>query len=128
MFFNKELKSLFNVLLITPVLFIFYLKANQEFSFYSVTEKTNKLKYFKQLNGFSKISGMYLFPNNNKLPDDILTIIGKSTIDTFPWNIHMLIENNLNYSPRPVLQSYSSYTKQLEELNFNFYNFNLIPP
>lgn len=122
LFFNKELKSLFNVLLITPVLFIFYLKANQEFSFYSVTEKTNKLKYFKQLNGFSKISGMYLFPNNNKLPDDILTIIGKSTIDTFPWNIHMLIENNLNYSPRPVLQSYSSYTKQLEELNFNFYN------
>ncbi|WP_415831480.1 hypothetical protein, partial [Flavobacterium terrigena] len=84
--------------------------------------KINKIKYFKQLNNFSKISGMYLFPNDNKLPDDILTIIGKSTIDTFPWNIHMLIENNLNYTPRPVLQAYSSYTKQLEELNFNFYN------
>jgi hypothetical protein len=60
--------------------------------------------------------------SNFLLPDSIRKIIGNSTVDVYPWNIQLLLENRLNYSPRPVIQSYTAYTPELEELNFKHYN------
>jgi hypothetical protein len=90
--------------------------------FKSISGRVNKAKYVKEFAGYTPIAGMYIFPNNNSLPQDVLNQIGTAPVDVFPWNVHLLIENNLNYTPRPVIQSYSVYTKYLEDLNFNFYN------
>ena len=39
------------------------------------------------------------------------------TIDSYPFYQGTLIASELNYKPRPVIQSYSAYTKELRELN-----------
>ena len=41
------------------------------------------------------------------------------TIDSYPFYQGTLIASDLNYKPRPVIQSYSAYTKELRELNSN---------
>jgi hypothetical protein len=41
---------------------------------------------------------------------------GKMT-DIFPWEISLLYAYNLDWSPRPVAQSYSAYTSRLDSLN-----------
>jgi len=56
-----------------------------------------------------------------KIPDDKLKIIGKSTIDLLPIDITVLLLNNLNYSPRPIVQSYSVYSPILDSLNANHF-------
>ncbi len=89
---------------------------------YDLKQKLVKDNYISGFKVFTNVSGMRLFPNTNQLPDEIIKKIGNNTVDVFPWDIHMLLENGLNYHPRPVLQSYSAYTKSLENLNFDFYN------
>ena len=44
----------------------------------------------------------------------------KSTVDIYPWDQTYLIANNLNYTPRPVFQSYFVFSKYLIEKNKNF--------
>jgi hypothetical protein len=39
------------------------------------------------------------------------------TVDIFPWEISLLYANDLNWSPRPIIQSYSAYTALLDSLN-----------
>jgi hypothetical protein len=51
------------------------------------------------------------------LPDNTLNTIGKSTVDVLPIDIFTVQVNNLNYAPRPVIQSYSAYSKALDSLN-----------
>ena len=41
------------------------------------------------------------------------------TIDSYPFYQGALIASELNYKPRPVIQSYSAYTPKLRELNSN---------
>ena len=41
------------------------------------------------------------------------------TIDSYPYYQGVIIASELNYKPRPVIQSYSAYTKELRELNSN---------
>lgn len=125
--FNKSsIKDFRNILVLALIGLTFYFNSNK-ISFKSISEKVNKTKYLKGFAGYTPISGMYLFPNNNSLPQDVLKQIGTNPVDVFPWNIQLLIENNLNYAPRPVIQTYSVYTKYLEDLNFNFYNSDKAP-
>jgi len=42
------------------------------------------------------------------------------TADVIPWDISYIIANGLAYRPRPVPQSYSVYTRNLQELNKRF--------
>jgi hypothetical protein len=46
--------------------------------------------------------------------------VGSASIDLFTENQSILLINNLNYRPRPVLQSSSAYTRYLLELNATF--------
>lgn len=39
------------------------------------------------------------------------------TIDSYPFYQGAIIASGLNYKPRPVIQSYSAYTKELREIN-----------
>ncbi len=55
------------------------------------------------------------------LPSKIRDKIGNSTIDIVPSEIAMAYFNNLNYHPRPVVQSYAAYSKTLDDLNYAKY-------
>jgi hypothetical protein len=121
-FFKNKILNYRNLFVLLLLGINFYVNISIEGNNKSVSKKLSKSDYIKNFLNYTPIAGMYLFPNTNNLPKEILSKIGRSSVDVFPWNIHLLIENNLNYKPRPVIQSYSAYTKFLENLNFNFYN------
>jgi len=50
--------------------------------------------------------------------------IGQDRIDVIPWEINLPYAYNMNWSPRPVFQSYSVYTKNLDLLNARYYENN----
>lgn len=89
--------------------------------------KTSKKGYLEGFQSFTPTSGVKLFPNESQYPTHILNRIGQSTVDAYPWNTQVLLENKLNFSPRPVFQSYMAYTAALEEKNFEFYNSDKAP-
>jgi len=52
-----------------------------------------------------------------KLPDTLLNLIKKNTVDVFPWNYSIIAANHLNWLPRPSLHSYAAYTHWLDQQN-----------
>ncbi|MBS1774338.1 MAG: hypothetical protein JST82_15890 [Bacteroidetes bacterium] len=58
------------------------------------------------------------------IPGRVLDSIGKKTVDIFPWDTEYLLENGLNYKPRPVFQSFSAYTNYLAQANYDSYEKN----
>lgn len=99
---------------------LFYSKKRDSrlFDFDYRMSKGNYLSGFKN---FNDSSSLHIFPNNNQVPEAIKSRVAKHTVDAYPWNAQLLLENRLNYVPRPVFQSYTAYTAYLENLNFNFY-------
>ena len=61
------------------------------------------------------------------LPLTFLKEIGKNSVDILPWEQTFVIYNKLNYSPRPVFQTYQAYTPMLDGLNSSFYNSDKAP-
>jgi hypothetical protein len=100
---------------------------NYGWTIFDFKDNLEKSVYINQYNSFTETSGMKLHPNNNQMPESVKQKIMNNSVDVFPWSIYMLLENKLNYLPRPVIQSYTVYTKHLEELNFNFYNSSKAP-
>jgi hypothetical protein len=49
------------------------------------------------------------------------TIVGKASLDVFGYLQDYAIANKFNYTPRPVFQSYSAYSRALQQLNDSFY-------
>jgi len=43
------------------------------------------------------------------------------TADIIPWDISYLIANSLAYKPRPIPQSYSAYSRNLQDINRRFF-------
>jgi len=43
--------------------------------------------------------------------------VSDKTIDIFPWDLSLAYGYDFNWSPRPVIQSYSAYTEHLDRLN-----------
>jgi hypothetical protein len=50
-----------------------------------------------------------------------LSLIDNRSIDIFPWDVALVWSYDLNWSPRPIFQSYSAYTSQLDKLNSNHF-------
>ncbi len=90
-------------------------------------DKFYKTNYFNSALNYNKEESLKIFPNDNKLPDEIISIVGNNKVDCYPWNSYMLFENKLNFSPRPVFQSYTTYSKKLQDLNFEYYNSDKAP-
>jgi hypothetical protein len=53
----------------------------------------------------------------NKLDEKSLSLIQNKTVDIYPWDYTFIPANNLNWRPRPVIQSYASYTSWLDLQN-----------
>ncbi len=122
-FKNKYIKLLFLVPLVLTLYFI-YIRCDKE---NDLKDKFRKTDYITAYKAFTTTSGMHLYQNNFPLPASVLQKVGTSTVDVFPWNIQLLIENKLNYLPRPTIQSYNAYTPYLEKLNFEHYNSSKAP-
>ena len=58
---------------------------------------------------------------NFLLGEEIKNIIGKRTVDVYPWDLAYIYANALNFRPKPVLQSYVAYTPWLDTQDANFY-------
>jgi hypothetical protein len=54
-------------------------------------------------------------------PDSILKKIGTDMVDLMPYNLSLIFINQLNYCPRPTLQSYAAYTATLDSFNCKKY-------
>jgi hypothetical protein len=87
-----------------------------------IEEKFSKKVYVDEFLNFTPNSPVHLYAKGAQLPAAIKQKIGTATVDVYPWNIQMLIENQLNYLPRPICQSYTAYTPYLENTNFEHYN------
>ena len=55
------------------------------------------------------------------LPPGVLQKIGKHSIDVFPWDSEYLIQNRLNYTPRPCFQTFQANTEYLQKINYDFF-------
>jgi len=81
---------------------------------------TTQKKYLEQVAEYDQV----IFLNNKDkryIPVADLQKIGNNTIDVFPWDTEYIIENKLNYKPRPVFQSFSAYTDYLVKVNYKAY-------
>lgn len=52
-----------------------------------------------------------------KLDHKTSNLIGDKRTDIYPWDYSYIIANDLNWMPRPVIQSYAAYTPWLDNLN-----------
>ena len=67
------------------------------------------------------------FKNAESLPEDIRKEIGRSSVDIIPWEISKIFQADLNYSPRPLLQSYHAYSPKLDGIDALHFNSNNAP-
>jgi hypothetical protein len=71
----------------------------------------------------SKQGGAYLrslkegVRNSYQLSPLLAQDIGNSSVDIFPWDIALLWAYDMNWSPRPMFQSYQAYTAWLDQIN-----------
>jgi len=78
---------------------------------------THKKEYLFQFINYN--SREYLNQKDKrKIPAGILQKIDHHTIDIFPWDSEYLMENKLNFTPRPIS---GSLTKYLQDMNYQFY-------
>ncbi|MCO5950815.1 hypothetical protein [Mucilaginibacter flavidus] len=88
---------------------------------YSLSSRiTAPFTYIKQVVDHNKAAHLSQ-PGKRYIPQRVLDIIGNKTADVFPWDSEYVIENKLNYKPRPVFQSFSAYTEGLEKINYDYF-------
>lgn len=119
---RDTIQKYFTAFILAIVLLSLYFKSalNRPVDDLFATRYTTKKEYVRQ---FLNAGSSEYIPQSDKryIPPRILSEVGDATIDIFPWDIEYLLENGLNYKPRPVIQSYSAYTEYLQRLNYNAY-------
>jgi hypothetical protein len=60
--------------------------------------------------------------SKRELPQYIRKQIGDASVDIIPWESSLLIVNGMDYTPRPVIQSYQAYAAKLDQTNAEMYN------
>ena len=94
----------------------------QLFSSEAVESKVQRLSNYVDM----AASGPPYYPGNptvqeQALPQSTLDIIGDGSVDVMPWEVSTVYFNDLNYNPRPVVQSYTTYDGWLDERNYEKY-------
>lgn len=51
------------------------------------------------------------------LPEDIVRMIGRHTIDVYPYNNEFIFANHFNYHHRPLFQNFMTLTPSLDSMN-----------
>lgn len=86
---------------------------------YNFFNGNNFYEFITEFPGLKKTSKQTIKKSteNQELPNNMLSIISKSSVDIYPWDYSIIAANNLNWQPRIVLQSYASYTSWLDKQN-----------
>lgn len=63
----------------------------------------------------------------NRLPEIARNLIGDASVDIYPWDYTIVAANQLNWKPRPVIQSYAAYTSWLDKKNADYFDSNDAP-
>ena len=69
-----------------------------------------------------KIRLQETYAESRKLAPEMLEIIQDSTVDLLGFETCYMYYNDLNYTPRPVFQSYSAFSPELIQQNVDFFN------
>ena len=82
-----------------------------------------KLAYFKDYfpDATTQTSWLKDKSASPALNDAFLSQIGAHAIDVIPTEISLIHKHQLNYQPRPIIQSYSAYNEYLDSLNYKKY-------
>ena len=93
------------------------------------TEKFRKnLSTLTNLPGFKReLDSRYAELERKNAASRIVQAVGEQTVDVFGFEQYAAILNGLNYTPRPVFQSYVAYTPKLAGLNAAFMAGNKAP-
>jgi hypothetical protein len=122
LFFNKttDNKLPMQITLVISVFALFFIAERTPIDTL-VNNRYAAIKIYKeQFNDYDK----HVYFNQREkryIPKRVLDKIGDKSTDIFPWDSEYLLENKLNYTPRPVFQSFSTYTAYLQEANRIFY-------
>lgn len=81
---------------------------------------TTPVAYFRDYR-YAQWNNYLAAADKRKIPEVVLRRIGRSTIDIFPWDVQYLLQNKLNYLPRPDFQSYMVYNSFLQNANYEAY-------
>jgi hypothetical protein len=118
---SKKVVIMMVILAFIPACFIpnYRVMSSDNYSYSFLVKKIRK-SYRKHFSGKNVIETSKR-NNINYLPDRVKEKIGNSTVDIIPLEISIAYFNNLNYNPRPVVQSYAAYNKYLDDLNYSKY-------
>ena len=128
--YEKSFRNKLACLLIIPLCFISWRAMHSEIT--GAAEFTPALSYypvrtFKYRGKHEEL--MQIMGNRSKetlaplaLPTALRDTIGNSTVDIYPWETLIAAANDLNWTPRPVYQSYISYTPFLDSANQHFFD------
>lgn len=87
-------------------------------SSFSVEHQNKKIKsLFQYPIQFKKSQKLKYTQSCVTLDQKIADEVGKNTFDVYPWEISVAYTNQLNYAPRPLIQSYSAHHGKLDLLN-----------
>lgn len=122
-FFNRQLAPDVNYLVFIPAFICcsFAIQTDQNVP-QRLIQRMFKSNYIKAFSTYSSTSGNRIDSTQNQLPLVVKNKIARAKIDAYPWNLIELYENKLNVSTRPIIQSYTAYTKELEQINAAHYD------
>lgn len=115
MIFEKD--RLGRLLFVLTISSLYYLSVNQ--SYPSSPTKDSLLPAIDFSVGYEdRMQSLY---SNFKLEEELISKIGKSTVDVYPYNNEYAFANKLNYKHRPSFQNYMTLTPALDLMNKKFF-------
>ena len=122
---NRKLK-VFPLVILMLSLFFFYensfrlstteeIKRNMLSGFHNFSQQLWGMKKFRQ----SSLDTSLVKLDEKKLPEAVKNLIGENTIDFYPWEVSYFLVNDLNYKPRPMLQS-GSMPARIDRINAEY--------
>ena len=104
-----------------PTLFVFYLLVYAPSIGFTPLGIWHGIKY-RPFILKNYLEGTLEIPTNkSQLPNTFIKQIKHETVDVIPYQISWVHSNDLNYSPRPTLQSYVAGDRYLDSLNEAFF-------
>jgi len=115
--FTKK-NAIRNFALISFALICFIINLTNVYSYSPLTlELTGVNNFVSLIRNYSAIKYQADELTKNILPDSVKHIIGNEKVDVYPWDYSIIPANQLNWQPRPIIQSYAAYTSWLDKEN-----------
>ena len=116
-------KFVFIQLLLIFIPFVWYMINNDNYK--SFFDTSNVIMHFEEDLTLKNQNTNY--ENSVNFPNKWTEMIGNSSVDIIPYFISIIYYKKLNYNPRPIIQSYSAYCEDFEQLNYNHFTNNSSP-